>query len=195
MIQNLIFLSCFNANAVGNVHANAKPIYQFEVCYCCIFFPHKDGSKKFYPFFFNFTCVNFFQIVQKELLLSHENELLEMEHSGLHVLLRDGKVCLYPNNIISKIFWIWFWLDVWWISNADVPQVEDLKRMYELFHCIDGGLDPILSIFKQVPLFPTSTTLPTFPSLPTLWSLSVSQWWLWLAWNNLLNCIGPEIPG
>ncbi|XP_038979951.1 cullin-1-like [Phoenix dactylifera] len=58
------------------------------------------------------------EIVQKELLLSQENELLEKEHSGLHVLLRDGKV-------------------------------EDLKRMYELFHCIDGGLDPIISMFKQ----------------------------------------------
>nr|XP_019706195.1 cullin-1-like [Elaeis guineensis] len=58
------------------------------------------------------------EIVQKELLLSQENELLEKEHSGLHVLLRDGKV-------------------------------EDLKRMYELFHCINGGLDPIISKFKQ----------------------------------------------
>ncbi|KAG1338640.1 Cullin-1 [Cocos nucifera] len=66
----------------------------------------------------NDTKPKLMEIVQKELLLSQENELLEKEHSGLHVLLRDGKV-------------------------------EDLKRMYELFHCTNGGLDPILSKFKQ----------------------------------------------
>ncbi|KAI4349627.1 hypothetical protein L6164_010192 [Bauhinia variegata] len=56
--------------------------------------------------------------VQHELLVTHETQLLEKEHSGCRALLRDDKV-------------------------------EDLSRMYRLYHKIPKGLDPIANIFKQ----------------------------------------------
>ncbi|XP_049407933.1 cullin-1-like [Solanum stenotomum] len=56
--------------------------------------------------------------VQNELLVVYTNELLEKEHSGCRVLLRDDKV-------------------------------EDLSRMYRLFHRIDKGLKPVSIMFKQ----------------------------------------------
>ncbi|KAG5567693.1 hypothetical protein RHGRI_003033 [Rhododendron griersonianum] len=56
--------------------------------------------------------------VQNELLVVYSTQLLEKEHSGCRVLLRDDKV-------------------------------EDLSRMYRLFHKIPKGLEPIANIFKQ----------------------------------------------
>ncbi|KAK6780756.1 hypothetical protein RDI58_022940 [Solanum bulbocastanum] len=56
--------------------------------------------------------------VQNELLVVYTNQLLEKEHSGCRVLLRDDKV-------------------------------EDLSRMYRLFHGIPKGLEPVSNMFKQ----------------------------------------------
>ncbi|KAH0640165.1 hypothetical protein KY285_036751 [Solanum tuberosum] len=56
--------------------------------------------------------------VQNELLVVYTNQLLEKEHSGCRVLLRDDKV-------------------------------EDLSRMYRLFHRIPKGLEPVSNMFKQ----------------------------------------------
>ncbi|KAL7198907.1 hypothetical protein ACSBR2_021240 [Camellia fascicularis] len=56
--------------------------------------------------------------VQNELLVVYSTQLLEKEHSGCRVLLRDDKV-------------------------------EDLSRMYRLFHKIPKGLEPVANIFKQ----------------------------------------------
>ncbi|KAH0633981.1 hypothetical protein KY284_036767 [Solanum tuberosum] len=56
--------------------------------------------------------------VQNELLVVYTNQLLEKEHSGCRVLLRDNKV-------------------------------EDLSRMYRLFHRIPKGLEPVSNMFKQ----------------------------------------------
>ncbi|KAI7990809.1 Cullin-1 [Camellia lanceoleosa] len=56
--------------------------------------------------------------VQNELLVVYSTQLLEKEHSGSRVLLRDDKV-------------------------------EDLSRMYRLFHKIPKGLEPVANIFKQ----------------------------------------------
>ncbi|KAL5072255.1 hypothetical protein RYX36_011239 [Vicia faba] len=56
--------------------------------------------------------------VQHELLVNRANQLLEKEHSGCRVLLRDDKV-------------------------------DDLSRMYRLYHKIPKGLDPVANVFKQ----------------------------------------------
>ncbi|XP_049388092.1 cullin-1-like [Solanum stenotomum] len=56
--------------------------------------------------------------VQNELLVVYTNQLLEKEHSGCRVLLRDDKV-------------------------------EDLSRMYRLFHRIPKGLELVSNMFKQ----------------------------------------------
>ncbi|XP_015088547.1 cullin-1-like isoform X2 [Solanum pennellii] len=56
--------------------------------------------------------------VQNELLVVYTNQLLEKEHSGCRVLLRDDKV-------------------------------EDLSRMYRLFHRVPKGLEPVSNMFKQ----------------------------------------------
>ncbi|KAK4732227.1 hypothetical protein R3W88_025215 [Solanum pinnatisectum] len=56
--------------------------------------------------------------VQNELLVVYTNQLLEKEHSGCRVLLRDDKV-------------------------------EDLSRMYRLFHKIPKGLEPVSNMFKE----------------------------------------------
>ncbi|KAG8389452.1 hypothetical protein BUALT_Bualt02G0230900 [Buddleja alternifolia] len=56
--------------------------------------------------------------VQNELLVVNTNQLLEKEHSGCRVLLRDEKV-------------------------------EDLSRMYRLFHKIPKGLEHVANMFKQ----------------------------------------------
>ncbi|KAL3328694.1 hypothetical protein AABB24_036036 [Solanum stoloniferum] len=56
--------------------------------------------------------------VQNELLVVYTTQLLEKEHSGCRVLLRDDKV-------------------------------EDLSRMYRLFHKIPKGLEPVSNMFKQ----------------------------------------------
>ncbi|KAL5072253.1 hypothetical protein RYX36_011237 [Vicia faba] len=55
---------------------------------------------------------------QHELLVNRPNQLLEKEHSGCRVLLRDDKV-------------------------------DDLSRMYRLYHKIPKGLDPVANVFKQ----------------------------------------------
>lgn len=63
MIQNLIFLSCFNANAVGNVHANAKPIYQFALKFAIVAFSFliRMDLKNFTLFFLILHVLIFFR--------------------------------------------------------------------------------------------------------------------------------------
>ncbi|WCJ26039.1 Cullin family protein [Euphorbia peplus] len=56
--------------------------------------------------------------VQHEMLVVHENQLIEKEDSGCQALLRDDKV-------------------------------EDLSRMYRLYHKIPKALGPVSAIFKQ----------------------------------------------
>ncbi|KAH9730294.1 Cullin-1 [Citrus sinensis] len=57
--------------------------------------------------------------VQHELLVVYATELLEKEQSGCRALLREDKV------------------------------VEDLSRMYRLYHKIPKGLEPVANVFKQ----------------------------------------------
>ncbi|KAL3827853.1 hypothetical protein ACJIZ3_016655 [Penstemon smallii] len=56
--------------------------------------------------------------VKNELLVVHTNQLLEKEHSGICILLKNDKV-------------------------------DDISRMYRLFHKISKGLEPVANMFKQ----------------------------------------------
>jgi cullin 1 len=86
--------------------------------------------------------------VQHELLTVYANQLLEKEHSGCHVLLRDDKVRDKKN--LSDYYYECIIVCLWNFHLSHLFQTEDLSRMFRLFSKINRGLDPVSQMFKEV---------------------------------------------
>lgn len=89
--------------------------------------------------------------MQNELLVVYATQLLEKEHSGCRALLRDDKVYCYLGIFFYLVF---SHIKAFLIRCALVYfKVEDLSRIYRLYHKITKGLDPVAAVFKQVSCF------------------------------------------
>lgn len=98
----------------------------------------------------------------------YATELLEKEHSGCRALLRNDKVlcsksCALAISLLSSSFFLpascliflpfSYFINALSVSLTLLLKVEDLSRIYTLYHKIPKGLDPVSAIFKQVSSF------------------------------------------